>query len=128
MKKKTNKCVFFSSLILSLYLLHWLLKCCDIITFITKHQSTPVGSLQTGHEVVVSPNRDRHQSTNRVSNDFFFVIFVSFFFLKNTIVWKLSIVYIFTFDLYICTNMLRYKKIIRKIKMYKQNSNFALKK
>lgn len=30
-------------------------------------QSTPVGSLQTGHEVVVSPNRDRHQSTNRVS-------------------------------------------------------------
>uniref|UniRef100_A0A336MPC6 CSON004628 protein n=1 Tax=Culicoides sonorensis TaxID=179676 RepID=A0A336MPC6_CULSO len=30
------------------------------------NKSTPVGSLQTGHEVVVSPNRDRHQSTNRV--------------------------------------------------------------
>ncbi|CAH2087453.1 unnamed protein product [Euphydryas editha] len=24
-------------------------------------KSTPVGSIQTGHEVVVSPNRDRHQ-------------------------------------------------------------------
>uniref|UniRef100_A0A336MR70 CSON004628 protein n=1 Tax=Culicoides sonorensis TaxID=179676 RepID=A0A336MR70_CULSO len=31
------------------------------------NKSTPVGSLQTGHEVVVSPNRDRHQSTNRTN-------------------------------------------------------------
>lgn len=29
-------------------------------------QSTPVGSIQTGHEVVVSPNRDRHATTNKV--------------------------------------------------------------
>ncbi|XP_049791157.1 casein kinase I isoform X2 [Schistocerca nitens] len=27
--------------------------------------STPVGSLQTGHEIVVSPNRDRHATTNK---------------------------------------------------------------
>lgn len=29
-------------------------------------QSTPVGSIQTGHEVVVSPNRDRHTAANKV--------------------------------------------------------------
>lgn len=29
-------------------------------------QSTPVGSLQTGHEVVVSPNRERHTPVNKV--------------------------------------------------------------
>ncbi|XP_051156905.1 casein kinase I isoform X6 [Leptopilina boulardi] len=28
-----------------------------------KSMSTPVGSLQTGHEIVVSPNRDRHPTT-----------------------------------------------------------------
>ncbi|XP_046822632.1 casein kinase I isoform X19 [Vespa crabro] len=28
-----------------------------------KTMSTPVGSLQTGHEIVVSPNRDRHPAT-----------------------------------------------------------------
>ncbi|XP_055324945.1 casein kinase I isoform X17 [Sitodiplosis mosellana] len=28
--------------------------------------STPVGSIQTGHEVVVSPNRDRHTTANKV--------------------------------------------------------------
>ncbi|CAG5101127.1 Similar to Csnk1g3: Casein kinase I isoform gamma-3 (Rattus norvegicus) [Cotesia congregata] len=27
------------------------------------YQSTPVGSMQTGHEIVVSPNRDRHPTT-----------------------------------------------------------------
>ncbi|XP_049837660.1 casein kinase I isoform X3 [Schistocerca gregaria] len=27
--------------------------------------STPVGSLQTGHEIVVSPNRDRHATANK---------------------------------------------------------------
>ncbi|XP_046432090.1 casein kinase I isoform X14 [Neodiprion pinetum] len=31
-----------------------------------KTMSTPVGSLQTGHEIVVSPNRDRHPTTNKV--------------------------------------------------------------
>lgn len=62
--------------LLLLSLLHWLLKCCDITFIPINHrlQSTPVGSLQTGHEVVVSPNRDRHQSTNRVSNQFFSLI------------------------------------------------------
>ncbi|XP_026326112.1 casein kinase I isoform X9 [Hyposmocoma kahamanoa] len=30
-----------------------------------KTMSTPVGSSQTGHEVVVSPNRDRHQPFNK---------------------------------------------------------------
>ncbi|XP_065079635.1 casein kinase I isoform X11 [Ochlerotatus camptorhynchus] len=29
-------------------------------------KSTPVGSLQTGHEVVVSPNRERHTPVNKV--------------------------------------------------------------
>ncbi|XP_047003163.1 casein kinase I isoform X1 [Schistocerca americana] len=28
-------------------------------------KSTPVGSLQTGHEIVVSPNRDRHATANK---------------------------------------------------------------
>ncbi|XP_031636320.1 casein kinase I isoform X4 [Contarinia nasturtii] len=28
-------------------------------------KSTPVGSIQTGHEVVVSPNRDRHTTANK---------------------------------------------------------------
>ncbi|XP_043670088.1 casein kinase I isoform X15 [Vespa crabro] len=31
-----------------------------------KTMSTPVGSLQTGHEIVVSPNRDRHPATYKV--------------------------------------------------------------
>jgi len=31
-----------------------------------KTMSTPVGSLQTGHEIVVSPNRDRHPTANKV--------------------------------------------------------------
>ncbi|XP_070507723.1 casein kinase I isoform X5 [Chironomus tepperi] len=31
-----------------------------------KTMSTPVGSLQTGHEVVVSPNRDKHTPANKV--------------------------------------------------------------
>nr|CAD7576654.1 unnamed protein product [Timema californicum] len=30
-----------------------------------KTMSTPVGSLQTGHEIVVSPNRDRHAAANK---------------------------------------------------------------
>ncbi|XP_031636323.1 casein kinase I isoform X7 [Contarinia nasturtii] len=29
--------------------------------------STPVGSIQTGHEVVVSPNRDRHTTANKTN-------------------------------------------------------------
>lgn len=29
-------------------------------------QSTPVGSIQTGHEIVVSPNRDSHQPFHKV--------------------------------------------------------------
>ncbi|KAK6631329.1 Casein kinase I isoform gamma-3 [Polyplax serrata] len=33
-----------------------------------KTTSTPVGSLQTGQEVIVSPNRERHQSTNKGGN------------------------------------------------------------
>ncbi|KAJ4441078.1 hypothetical protein ANN_10928 [Periplaneta americana] len=32
--------------------------------------STPVGSLQTGHEIVVSPNRDRHPTANKVNRRF----------------------------------------------------------
>ncbi|XP_046803903.1 casein kinase I, partial [Lucilia cuprina] len=28
-------------------------------------QSTPVGSLQTGHEVIISPNKDRHNVTGK---------------------------------------------------------------
>ncbi|XP_054287377.1 casein kinase I isoform X7 [Macrosteles quadrilineatus] len=31
-----------------------------------KTMSTPVGSLQTGHEIVVSPNRDRHPTASKV--------------------------------------------------------------
>ncbi|XP_058057795.1 casein kinase I isoform X1 [Anopheles bellator] len=34
-------------------------------------KSTPVGSLQTGHEVVVSPNRERHTAANKEGADFF---------------------------------------------------------
>nr|KAF7425847.1 hypothetical protein H0235_008285 [Vespula pensylvanica] len=33
-------------------------------------KSTPVGSLQTGHEIVVSPNRDRHPATYKEYDDF----------------------------------------------------------
>ncbi|CRL07156.1 CLUMA_CG020148, isoform B [Clunio marinus] len=33
-----------------------------------KAMSTPVGSLQTGHEIVVSPNRDKHNPTKVVSS------------------------------------------------------------
>uniref|UniRef100_A0A182F828 non-specific serine/threonine protein kinase n=1 Tax=Anopheles albimanus TaxID=7167 RepID=A0A182F828_ANOAL len=33
-----------------------------------KTMSTPVGSLQTGHEVVVSPNRERHTPANKQTN------------------------------------------------------------
>ncbi|CAO1421841.1 unnamed protein product [Diamesa serratosioi] len=32
-----------------------------------KTMSTPVGSLQTGHEVVVSPNRDKHTPANKTN-------------------------------------------------------------
>ncbi|XP_035718555.1 casein kinase I-like isoform X11 [Vespa mandarinia] len=35
-----------------------------------KTMSTPVGSLQTGHEIVVSPNRDRHPTTYKEYDDF----------------------------------------------------------
>jgi len=31
-----------------------------------KTMSTPVGSLQTGHEVIISPNKDRHNATAKV--------------------------------------------------------------
>ncbi|XP_059218321.1 casein kinase I isoform X16 [Stomoxys calcitrans] len=31
-----------------------------------KTMSTPVGSLQTGHEVIISPNKDRHNITGKV--------------------------------------------------------------
>ncbi|XP_052866897.1 casein kinase I isoform X1 [Anopheles cruzii] len=31
-------------------------------------KSTPVGSLQTGHEVVVSPNRERHTAANKTNS------------------------------------------------------------
>ncbi|XP_017062481.1 casein kinase I isoform X6 [Drosophila ficusphila] len=31
-----------------------------------KTMSTPVGSLQTGHEVIISPNKDRHNVTTKV--------------------------------------------------------------
>lgn len=38
-----------------------------------------MGSIQTGHEVVVSPNRDRHTGANKVSQLFNFIpIFVKF--------------------------------------------------
>jgi len=40
------------------------LKKCIHITDIK--QSTPVGSLQTGHEVIISPNKDRHNVTAKV--------------------------------------------------------------
>jgi Casein kinase 1 gamma C terminal len=33
-------------------------------SFFSIRQSTPVGSIQTGHEVIVSPNRDRHTPAN----------------------------------------------------------------
>ncbi|XP_013140286.1 PREDICTED: casein kinase I isoform gamma-3 [Papilio polytes] len=33
----------------------------NVFTNCVALQSTPVGSIQTGHEIVVSPNRDRHQ-------------------------------------------------------------------
>ncbi|XP_055904747.1 casein kinase I isoform X20 [Eupeodes corollae] len=33
-----------------------------------KTMSTPVGSLQTGHEVIISPNKDRHNVTAKNSN------------------------------------------------------------
>ncbi|XP_055547151.1 casein kinase I isoform X13 [Wyeomyia smithii] len=33
-----------------------------------KTMSTPVGSLQTGHEVVVSPNRERHTPVNKTNS------------------------------------------------------------
>jgi hypothetical protein len=38
----------------------------DLIVVVFGFQSTPVGSLQTGHEIVVSPNRDRHPTANKV--------------------------------------------------------------
>ncbi|XP_011497822.1 PREDICTED: casein kinase I isoform gamma-3 isoform X3 [Ceratosolen solmsi marchali] len=34
-----------------------------------KTMSTPVGSLQTGHEILVSPNRDRHPANYKECND-----------------------------------------------------------
>ncbi|XP_057323258.1 casein kinase I isoform X6 [Microplitis mediator] len=33
-------------------------------------KSTPVGSMQTGHEIVVSPNRDRHPTTYKDYDDY----------------------------------------------------------
>ncbi|XP_015190758.1 PREDICTED: casein kinase I isoform gamma-3 isoform X11 [Polistes dominula] len=36
-----------------------------------KTMSTPVGSLQTGHEIIVSPNRDRHPTTTYKEYDDF---------------------------------------------------------
>lgn len=43
-------------------------------------QSTPVGSLQTGHEMVVSPNRDRNPQFHKVSicNEFSDFLHISF--------------------------------------------------
>ncbi|XP_057323265.1 casein kinase I isoform X13 [Microplitis mediator] len=35
-----------------------------------KTMSTPVGSMQTGHEIVVSPNRDRHPTTYKDYDDY----------------------------------------------------------
>ncbi|XP_063980891.1 casein kinase I isoform X6 [Diachasmimorpha longicaudata] len=35
-----------------------------------KTMSTPVGSMQTGHEIVMSPNRDRHPGTYKDYDDF----------------------------------------------------------
>lgn len=41
-------------------------------------QSTPVGSLQTGHEVIISPNKDRHNITGKVMYTMFSqIIFIS---------------------------------------------------
>lgn len=48
-------------------------------------QSTPVGSLQTGQEIVVSPNRDRHPAAYKVFlvfYRFFSLFFFSFLFSK----------------------------------------------
>lgn len=53
-------------------LLHCLIIILNTIGCVINDQSTPVGSIQTGHEVVVSPNRDRHTGTNKVSNQFHF--------------------------------------------------------
>ena len=36
------------------------------VIFVFRLQSTPVGSLQTGQEIIVSPNRDRHPYKVRV--------------------------------------------------------------
>lgn len=38
---------------------------CNVI-FVFRFQSTPVGSLQTGQEIIVSPNRDRHPYKVRI--------------------------------------------------------------
>lgn len=44
-------------------------------------QSTPVGSLQTGHEVIISPNKDRHNVTAKVKySNLSLTIFVRNFF------------------------------------------------
>lgn len=40
--------------------------CSTTTTIYSYTQSTPVGSLQTGHEVIVSPNRDKHTPANKV--------------------------------------------------------------
>lgn len=36
------------------------------VIFVFRFQSTPVGSLQTGQEIIVSPNRDRHPYKVRI--------------------------------------------------------------
>lgn len=53
------------SMHLSLYP-DWDNKKSEYLSIVFLLQSTPVGSLQTAHEVIVSPNRDRHTTTYKV--------------------------------------------------------------
>lgn len=49
-----------------------------IVTYFLFHvrqQSTPIGSMQTGQDVVVSPNRDKHATANKVKTSFFSKMF-----------------------------------------------------
>lgn len=43
------------------------MRCNLLIHQIKYFQSTPVGSQQTGQDIVVSPNRERHLTANKVS-------------------------------------------------------------
>lgn len=43
--------------------------------FHVRQQSTPIGSMQTGQDVVVSPNRDKHATANKVKTSFFSKMF-----------------------------------------------------